>query len=181
MKQLLEITGVLAIIIVGWICGTLLPIKPLLREGNGQESRDTVYLRDTVYEDQPVPIEVTPKGYDLVPAGTMDRIAAQINALEDSLDSKPRVIVKDSLVYVEVPMEQKHYGDSTYDAWVSGYRPTLDSLRLYQTTKVVTVTKTLPPRRFSFGFQGGFGVQYDMAHKQFGAGPYLGAGFEWRF
>lgn len=110
---------------------------------HGEAKRDTLYVHDTTFIESPAEKEAVPKGYELVPAGTLDRMTSQIIALEDSLEANPKVIVKDSTVYVEIPMEQKHYGDSTYDAWVSGYKPALDSLRIYGTTKVVTVTRTV--------------------------------------
>jgi len=181
MKRFLEITGILALLALGWILGTFYPIRPLQRLAGWQEQRDTTYLYDTTFVDKPVPVEVTPKGYELVPIGTIDRITGQILALEDSLEKKPKIVKKDSLIYIDVPMERKVYEDSTYRAVVSGFHPSLDSLRIYQTTQIITVTKTTPMKRFSFGIQGGLGIQYDMLHKQFGAGPYLGAGFEWRF
>lgn len=47
---------------------------------------------------------------------------------------------------VKLPMTQKHYTkDSLYDAWVSGYEPSLDSIRVYgkTETRFVTETKTI--------------------------------------
>lgn len=40
-----------------------------------------------------------------------------------------------------LPIIQKHYGDSLYDAWVSGYRPALDSIHVYPMTVTRTVTR----------------------------------------
>lgn len=185
MKRFLEIAGILALVVLGWICGTFFPARCLYGPERWQERRDTTYFYDTTFVDKPVPVEVTPKGYELVPVGTMDRVTGQIRALEDSLEKKPRIVRKDSLIYIEVPMEQKHFTDSTtYDAWVSGYKPRLDSLRIFSASMQIDVTKTpppAPPKRFGFGIQGGIGIQYDMTHKQFGAGPYLGIGIDWRF
>lgn len=182
LKKILVFAGILAFVVLGWICGTFLPLRCLKPAENGQEVRDTTWLHDTTYIDNPVPVEVTPKGYELVPIGTIDRITGQILALEDSLEKKPKIVKKDSLIYIDVPMETRHYGDSTYDAWVSGYKPSLDSLRIYTTSMQIDITKPpAPPKRFGIGIQAGLGVQYDAIHKQFGAGPYLGVGFDWRF
>jgi hypothetical protein len=147
MQKTLAYLAVVLVFVLGALAGAWLrglrpgqpaqPVKP-----------DTVYVDTTIYVDKPVPVEVTPKGYELVPVGTIDRINKQVLALEDSLDKKPKIVVKDSLIYIDVPMEQKHYGDSTYDAWVSGYRPALDSLRIHQRTAIIkdpvskTATKT---------------------------------------
>lgn len=50
------------------------------------------------------------------------------------------VYVKDS-VKVELPIEQKHYSKPfSYDVWVSGYQPRLDSVRTYVNTDFRTIT-----------------------------------------
>lgn len=73
---------------------------------------------------------------------------------------------------VEIPYEQKVYArDSMYKAWVSGYDPNLDSIRIY--FKSVTVTETIERtikdnKRFSIGPYVGAG--YNFNNKQFGWG-----------
>ena len=62
---------------------------------------------------------------------------------------------------VPVPIVQKWYDDSLYTAWVSGYEPNLDSLRLHQPEISITVTKTVVKSPLvTFGIQagGGYGV-----------------------
>jgi hypothetical protein len=131
-----------------------------------------VYVDTTIYVDKPVPVEVTPKGYELVPVGTIDRVSQKIQALEDSLDKKPKIVVRDSLIYIDVPMEQKHYGDSTYDAWVSGYHPALDSLHIHQRTAFIKVSTAAKPKhwRVTIGPQAGYGFTPK------GWQPYAGVG-----
>lgn len=52
-------------------------------------------------------------------------------------------LVKDSLNHEYIiPKTQKHYKDSLYEAWVSGYTPNLDSINIYNNTKFVTITNT---------------------------------------
>lgn len=41
---------------------------------------------------------------------------------------------------LELPKTQKYYKDSLYEAWVSGYKPNLDSINIYNQTKFVTIT-----------------------------------------
>ena len=52
-------------------------------------------------------------------------------------------LLKDSLnnEYL-IPRTQKHYKDSLYEAWVSGYKPNLDSINIYNQNKFVTITNT---------------------------------------
>ena len=78
-------------------------------------------------------------------------------------------LVKDSAEVV-IKITQKHYSDSTYEAWVSGFRPNLDSIRLY----IPTISNTLyikdKPKRFSIGVTAGYGVT------RHGMSPYIGVG-----
>ena len=62
-----------------------------------------------------------------------------------------------------VHREQAYYEDSLYRAWVSGYRPRLDSLQIFPKTVYQTVTNdiyhTFTPRkkRWGLGMQVGYG------------------------
>lgn len=62
-----------------------------------------------------------------------------------------------------VHREQAYYEDSLYRAWVSGYRPRLDSLQIFPKTVYQTVTNdiyhTITPRkkRWGLGMQVGYG------------------------
>lgn len=68
---------------------------------------------------------------------------------------------------VTIPITQAHYRDSLYEAWVSGYAPSLDSVRIYRTT----VTHTVRTRnRWNVGIQCGVGITPK------GIQPYLGLG-----
>lgn len=80
--------------------------------------------------------------------------------------------VADSMVAVAVPMEQKHYRDSTYEAWVSGFEPRLDSIRVYGRTRTVTVRirEYKPPDRWHVGLSAGY------AYTPAGLRPYVGIG-----
>lgn len=72
-----------------------------------------------------------------------------------------------------VPREQAYYEDSLYRAWVSGYRPRLDSLQIFPRTVYQTVTNdiyhTIPQKkkRWGLGLQAGYGYP---------CGWYVGAG-----
>lgn len=73
---------------------------------------------------------------------------------------------------VEIPITQKKYSDTTYTAWVSGFRPALDSIHVYPRHEVVTVTNTVrgKPKRWGVGVHAGYGV---TPH---GLQPYIGVG-----
>lgn len=71
-------------------------------------------------------------------------------------------------VMVRLPIESKHYEGENYEAWVSGYEPSLDSINVYNRT-------ILPkPKRWSIGLQGGLGITPK------GVQPYFGIGVSFR-
>lgn len=84
--------------------------------------------------------------------------------------------IKDS-VFVEVPIEQKVYSDSNYTAWVSGYRPRLDSISITHTEvshKLVN-NNSEGSKRLFIGIQVGYGITPR------GMQPYLGLGVSYKF
>ena len=74
-----------------------------------------------------------------------------------------------------VMREQAYYEDSLYRAWVSGYRPRLDSLQVFPRTVYQTVTNDIyhpvaikpKKKRWGLGLQAGYGYP---------GGFYVGAG-----
>lgn len=71
-------------------------------------------------------------------------------------------------IRVRLPIESKHYSTTNYDAWVSGYEPQLDSIKVYQ--------REVKPKqsRWSIGLQGGVGLTPK------GLQPYIGIGIGYR-
>ena len=75
-----------------------------------------------------------------------------------------------------VQREQAYYEDSLYRAWVSGYRPRLDSLQIFPRTVYQNVTNdiyhTVIPKkkRWGLGLQAGY---------SYPGGWYAGAGISW--
>lgn len=116
---------------------------------------DTLWLRDTAFIDKPVP-----EPYPIyLPSDTVRLVTVHHDTVE-----------------VLVPMEQKHYSDSLYDAYVSGYKPSLDSLHIYPVTKVITTTLTTPQKtkRWGIGLQAGVGFSPKGT-----AVPYVGVGISY--
>ena len=89
--------------------------------------------------------------------------------------AKPSDTLRDS-VEVVLPVEQRRYEDSLYTAWVSGYEPRLDSIRLRMPTVTVMKTKTITKAaRFSVGVQTGAGVGLFTRQPD----VYVGLGVSW--
>ena len=96
---------------------------------------DTEYVEKKIYIDKPVEVEVTPAGKELYPVGTV----AQLKKVIDSLAAvKPDT----TLIEIPVPLETKLYRDekdSTYEAQVTGYKASLDWVKVNQKTAYITV------------------------------------------
>lgn len=123
--------------------------------------RDTIYKDTTIYEPQPAEtIDIGKTVYIRIPYPVMQR-----DTIRDSIE-------------VPVPIIQKRYNDSLYTAWVSGFQPALDSIRLYQPTIIETITKTIvkPAPRLSIGVQVGAGGGIFTRQPDI----YVGIGAQWR-
>lgn len=79
------------------------------------------------------------------------------------------IYVKDTILF----REQKIYNDSMYSAWVSGYNPSLDSIRVFPRTIVIheNVTRDVYTKSRKKPF--GVGVQVGYGYPN---GAYVGVG-----
>lgn len=93
---------------------------------------------------------------------------------EDHFEDMGEKVTPDSAEVV-VPITQTVYEDSTYTAYVSGYRASLDSLIFRMPREVTTITNThyQKPKRWSVGIQVGYGMTL-KGTPQFA--PYVGIG-----
>jgi len=152
------IVGAVLGLLSGFFIGKAIYDRPVIES----VTRDTVTRIDTVFRYHPQPVEV-------------ERIRTEYKWLTRvTTDTVTGYTVLHDSVLVEVPIESKHYNTPEYDAWVSGYQPSLDSIRVYQKEKYITerVTVSKPPNRFTIGLQGGYG--YGFRSKQWE--PYVGIG-----
>lgn len=108
---------------------------------------------------EPLPVEIRTE--------TKVNTVVQIETLLISPPMAPLVVFRltdtmrigDTVVH----REQAYYEDSLYRAWVSGYRPRLDSLQIFPRTVYRTVTNdiyhTITPKkkRWGLGLQVGYG------------------------
>lgn len=135
---------------------------------------------------------------DSLPAEKEERVIGKISVPvksarvgSDSTDYSPVGSEKVRVSYpdmecsdsIEIEITQKVYSDdSTYTAYVSGYKPKLDSIFVNQKVIDHTIinTRTLKEkefRRFNIGLIGGYG--YGFQSKTFE--PFVGIGFTWNF
>lgn len=101
-------------------------------------------------------------GGDTATYGTEDAEGISVTDKGDSLQ-------------VEIPITQKKYEDSLYTAWVSGYRATLDSIRVRERTIIVAAgAKASKPPKIQIGLTGGYGLV--GLRGETGAGWFVGLG-----
>lgn len=74
-----------------------------------------------------------------------------------------KVVIHDTLckidtVEVALPYVQREYRDSNYNAWVSGYEPALDSIKVFPRTVTVHERVTVKEKNRRWGVFGGVGI-----------------------
>ena len=129
--------------------------------GEVEKVTDTLIIVDTVVERYPEPVKETVTDTMLV-------------AVRDT------VTLRDTL-YIVLGMTQRYYRRPGYEAWVSGYRPRLDSCRVFPRTVYInssTVSRE-PVGRWGIGIQAGYGM--GLSNGQVKAFPYIGVGISWNF
>ena len=115
-----------------------------------EERCDTIVRIDTVRVEKPVARDSVVVRTEKVYV----RVSAEPTLAENEDDSE-----SDS-VAVEIPITQKVYEDSLYKAWVSGFHASLDSIRLYNRTNTITITKTIR-KKWSLGLGAGVSLGTD--------------------
>ena len=121
-----------------------------------QPLRDTII--DTIRVVKPIAKDSVITRYKVVEVERINYVGS-VNTISE--------VVFDT-VMVRLPIESKHYEGKNYEAWISGYEPSLDSISIYHQT-------ILPKqKRWSIGLQGGVGITPK------GVQPYVGIGVSFR-
>lgn len=116
---------------------------------------DTVRIRDTVRDSIPYPV--------------IETVVQEIPELFPVYITLDGDTIHET-VYIPVPISQKEYQTENYRAWVSGYKPSLDSIWVYP-EKIIIREK---PRKWGIGVIAGYGIGRN------GLSPYVGIGGYWR-
>lgn len=150
----MKLSNIIAFMCGLWLC--LLITRCTNKAATEQSIRDTIV--DTIRVVKPVAKDSLITRYKVVEVGRVNYV--------DSVNTISEVVF--DTVMVRLPIESKHYEGENYEAWVSGYEPSLDSISIYNRT---IVTK---PKRWSIGLQGGVGITPK------GVQPYVGVGVSYR-
>lgn len=148
-KKHLIILAVAAILCL--LCGFFVAKGMYDRPLDESVSRDTVTLHDTVPEYLPAPKD----------SARIKYVTRWLPAKHDTVYSENYAqsfaeIMHDT-VAVQVPITSKHYGGKNYDAYVSGFEPSLDSIFVYNETQYITetITRMKPPNKWSLSVNAG--------------------------
>ena len=149
----------LAGIVIGALCGFFIG-KGIYQPTYGEKvARDTVIVHDTVPDINPTPkdsatIKYITRFLPVVKNDTINHFVEVSKMIHDTVE-------------VQVPITSKHYGNKDYDAWVSGYEPSLDSIKVYKETQYITetITKTVKDKGKHFFLDVGAGCEYQFNGK----------------
>lgn len=127
---------------------------------------DTITIRDTIYVPTPQlgstkSIGFTPATLPIWIQPNEDKPNSHRPVYDEQTTEEDEAANPDSpdSATVSIPIEQRHYTGSDYEAWVSGWNPTLDSLRVYTHTRQVTTTTEITRwRRHHWGVSIGAGA-----------------------
>lgn len=144
---------------IGALCGFFLGKGIYQPTYDEKVERDTVLVHDTVFDYKPAPVDSARVRYvtRFLPVVKNDTINHFVEASKMIYDT----------VEVQVPITSKHYGSKDYDAWVSGYEPSLDSIKVYKETQYITetITKTVKDNGKHFFLDVGAGCEYQVNGK----------------
>ena len=149
---------------IGALCGFFMG-KGIYQPTCGEKvARDTVYVRDTVPDYHPAPkdsatIKYVTRWLPVTRHDTVDLFRDVAQMVHDTVE-------------VQVPITSKHYQAKDYDAWVSGFEVSLDSIKVYKETQYITetITRMKPPNKWELDLIGG--LDYNTASQDFT--PYAG-------
>lgn len=147
LTAILLLASFAAFFFLGWFC------KPSEIKEIEVVRTDTLTVYDTTIIDRPVPKFVR----------VVDSIYVPITDTLHLHDT----------TFLVLPRTQKEYSDSTYRAWVSGFKPQLDSIMVFNKTVYITNTEVVEKRKWwsvTIGPQVGYGFT------PVGWQPYAGIG-----
>lgn len=174
MKQPTAIAAIIIVLILGIVCGWLISRSSPGSNTDGEVVSREVFI-DTILYYHPVAKDSVVIRYEVATL-PIDRSGTELPSKQnDTIINNVLATVatepQDS-ARVIIPITQMIYADSTYTAYVSGYRARLDSIFVYPRHEIVTIKK--PPNRWSIGIQAGYG------YTPKGFQPYIGIGISWR-
>ncbi len=158
------------------ICAVLLGSLMWQRFGSMSSRHETVWdtipVYDTITHDTVIPRDSIVLRYEVVNLPMVGNISRK-NILENgniALNNIPTDSAR-----VVIPITQQHYKEDDYEAWVSGFRASLDSIRVYPKSYYLKPKVTKPKRLV---ISGGVNLGYNPFTRRFE--PTLGVSVGWK-
>lgn len=152
----MKLSNIIAFICGLWLC--LLITRCTNKAATEPTLRDTIV--DTITVVKPIAVDSVVTRYKWV---NVERVK------DTTIVNEVSEVVFDT-IRIRLPIESKHYTAESYDAWVSGYEPSLDSIKVYNREVIVKPKQS----RWSIGLQGGVGITPR------GVQPYVGVGIGYK-
>lgn len=135
-----------------------------------------VMIYDTIKVIKPIAKDSTVVRYVTEVVKVVDHIEDKLEKVADSETVSDCPGLDSDSVKVSIPITQKVYEDSTYKAYVSGYKASLDSFFVYPSKEVLTINIKPKPKRWGIGVQVGYGLTLQPQPK---FAPYVGVGISY--
>lgn len=89
------------------------------------------------------------------------------------------IVTNTDTIKVEIPITQKVYQDSAYTAYISGYKPSLDSINIVNKERVITQEKVIKEPVKGWQIYPAINIGYGLIHNQFDIN--VGVGITYKF
>lgn len=143
MKKYLYIVGVIALLFIAFYFFAFLKNEKeeVKTEVVKRVKIDTLKIFDTIRIIRPILVKST-------------------RLREDTISITKKAFIDSSKVVL--PIEQKIYSDSSYTAFVSGYRAVLDSIHIRSPTTIINreIERVIKRKHFNIGIVGGLGYGF---------------------
>ncbi|TFU92323.1 hypothetical protein E4T81_12090 [Barnesiella sp. WM24] len=162
----------ITILLILLLASVLANVMLWTRAGPIDTEEKVITIYDTIPYRQPVPVDSVILRYvtERLPAARQP--SPPTATIETIVDSMSYESPKDS-VEVVIPITQKIYEDSTFRAYVSGYRPALDSIEIFKRTETVYIRSPTKDKKWGIGIQLGCGMIPNRVQ------PYIGIGISY--
>lgn len=137
----------------------------------GSEERHETYI-DTIPYYQPTPKDSMVIRYVTETLPIADPLISCEPTVSKEITIDTTAVKSDSATVV-IPITQKVYEDSTFRAYVSGYRPALDSIEIFKRTETVHIRSPTKDKKWGIGIQLGCGMIPNRVQ------PYIGIGISY--
>lgn len=144
------------------------------------ERVDTLTVYKEFVDTEAVLAARIPKGYNIYKVGTVDSLSRLASKPpKEVLVEVPRIVRHDSIIYIQVPMEERVFTGSKdsvdYKIWTHGFNTEVTKVAFHYPQTTVTKERTIYKERSRFGIGAsvGYGVSKD------GFSPYIGVGINY--